>query len=200
MFTGLVQEIGRLASASRTSAGRRFTIRASRDFAAAIGRGDSVLVNGCCQTLEEVRPGALVFTAVPETLKRTTLGLLRPGGRVNLEKALTPDQGLGGHMVTGHVDAVGSIQRISRAAGDVEIEVRCPRENMPFIAPKGSVAVDGISLTVVSVRDSSFTVALIPHTLKSSIAGSYRTGSNVNLEVDIVARYVKRLAEVGPAT
>jgi riboflavin synthase len=138
----------------------------------------------------------LVFTAVPETLRRTTLGSLRPGHNLNVEKAVSPEQGLGGHVVTGHVDAVGKVQRISRARGEVEVEISSPQEILPFVAVKGSIAVDGMSLTVASVKRGSFTVALIPHTLKSSTAGNYRRGSLVNLEVDIIARYAKRLMDV----
>ena len=195
MFTGLVQEVGRVSSGSVTRAGRRFTVRASREFGAGVGRGDSILVNGCCQTVEAILSGAFTFTAVPETLKRTTLGSMRSGQNVNVEKAVTPEQGLGGHVVTGHVDAVGRIERISRSGGGVEVEIGCPRELLAFTAPKGSIAVDGMSLTVVSVKSGSFTVALIPYTLKSSIAKEYRRGSRVNLEVDIMARYAKRLRD-----
>jgi riboflavin synthase alpha subunit len=195
MFTGLVREICRISSGSMTRAGRRFTIRASRNFGEGVEKGDSIMVNGCCQTVEEIRSGAFTFTAVPETLKRTTLGSMRPGQDVNVEKAVTPEQGLGGHVVTGHVDAVGRIDRISRSGGGVEVEISCPREVLVLTAPKGSIAVDGMSLTVVSVKSGSFTVALIPYTLKSSIAKDYRRGSRVNLEADIMARYAKRLRE-----
>jgi riboflavin synthase len=199
VFTGLVQEIGRLASSSTTGAGRRFSVRAARSFVSGVEAGDSILVNGCCQTVEGIRSGDLVFTAVPETLKRSTLGSLRPGQRLNLEKALRGEQGLGGHLVTGHVDGVGEVRRVSRHGKDVEVEVSCPPECVAFIASKGSIAVDGVSLTVVAVGRSAFTVALIPYTLRSSIAGDYRRGYKVNLEVDIVARYVKRLADAGAA-
>jgi riboflavin synthase len=197
MFTGLVQEVGRVAKAWRTGAGRRFTVNATPGFAAGMRPGDSLMVNGCCQTVEETRGGSLAFTAVPETLERTTLGAMAPGSRVNLERALTADQGLGGHIVTGHVDAIGEIKRVSRSRGAVEVEIAPPAEYMRYIASKGSVAVDGMSLTVVSTGAASFTIALIPHTLKSSIADAYRRGTRVNLEVDIVARYVERLAQ-GP--
>lgn len=198
MFTGLVQEVGRLAKAWRTGAGRRFLVSSTPGFAAGMEAGDSLMVNGCCQTVEEIRSGSLGFTAVPETLAKTTLGGLAPGSRVNLERALTADQGLGGHMVTGHVDGMGKIKRVSRSRGAVEIEIEPPGEYMRFIAPKGSIAVDGMSLTVVSAGAASFTIALIPHTLKNSIANGYRTGTRVNLEVDIVARYLERLAD-GPS-
>jgi riboflavin synthase len=198
MFTGLVQEVGRLAKAWTSGAGRRFIVSSTPGFAAGMRPGDSLLVNGCCQTVEETRGRALTFTAVPETLGKTTLGTIAPGSRVNLERALTPDQGLGGHIVTGHVDAVGVIGRVSRSRGAVEIEIAPPPEYMRYIAAKGSVAVDGMSLTVVSVGTGGFTIALIPHTLKSSIAGAYRRGTRVNLEVDIVARYVERLGQGPP--
>jgi riboflavin synthase len=198
MFTGLVQEVGRLAKAWRTGAGRRFVVSSTPGFAAGIRPGDSLMVNGCCQTVEEIRGGSLTFTAVPETLAKTTLGSVAPGSRLNLERALTADQGLGGHMVTGHVDAIGVIVKVSRLRGAVEIEIAPPAEYMRYVASKGSIAVDGMSLTVVSAGTESFTIALIPHTLKCSIADAYRRGTRVNLEVDIVARYVERLAQGPP--
>lgn len=194
MFTGLVQEIGSVARAWRTAAGRRFVVKSTPSFSGNLETGDSVMVNGCCQTVEKVSPGSLTFTAVPETLAKSTLGSLRSGSSVNLEGAVRADQGLGGHIVTGHVDTVGVIQKVSRGSGGYEVGIECPREFMRFIAPKGSIAVDGMSLTVASVSRFGFAVALIPHTLKNTIAAGYRRGTRVNLEMDIVARYVQRLA------
>jgi len=195
LFTGLVQEIGTVARAWRTGSGRRIVVKASPRFCSRVAPGDSVMVNGCCQTLEEVRGGTLSFTAVPETLERTTLGGLAGGRRVNLELAATPEQALGGHIVTGHVDAVGEVLGLKRTRGGVELEVACPAEQMRFLAEKGSVAIDGVSLTVASVGTKSFSVALIPYTLEHTIAKEYRRGTRVNLEVDILARYAARLSE-----
>lgn len=195
MFTGLVQEVGKLSRAWKTGAGRRFVIKVTPAFSSRVAQGDSVMVNGCCQTAEEVRGGSLTFIAVPETLSKTTLGSLLPGRRVNLELAVRADQGLGGHMVTGHVDTMGKVVRLIRSRGSVELEVACPAESMRYIAAKGSVAIDGVSLTVASAGKTDFTVAFIPHTLKHTIVDEYRRGTKVNLEVDIIARYAKRLAE-----
>ena len=164
-------------------------------FCSGVEIGDSVSVSGCCQTVEEKRGRALTFTAVPETLAKSTLGSVLPGRKVNLERAVRADQGLGGHIVTGHVDAVGDVRRLRRSGGAVELEVNCPLEFMRYIPAKGSIAIDGVSLTVASAGKSSFTVAFIPHTLKHTIVEEYRRGTRVNLEVDIVARYAEKLAK-----
>ena len=195
MFTGLVQEIGKISRAWKTGAGRRFVVTAGHGFCSGIKTGDSVSVNGCCQTVEEMRGGSLTFTAVPETLAKSTLGSMLPGRRVNLERAVTPEQGLGGHIVTGHVDKVGEVRRLGRSGGAVELEVSCARQYMRYIAAKGSIAIDGVSLTVAAAGKTGFTVAFIPHTLKHTIVGEYRRGTRVNLEVDILARYAEKLAE-----
>lgn len=194
MFTGLVQEVGKIARAWKTGAGRRFILAAGAGFCSGLECGDSVAVNGCCQTVEEKRGGSLTFTAVPETLAKSTLGSLLPGRRVNLERAVTANQGLGGHIVTGHVDTVGEVSRMGRSGGAVELEVSCPREYMRYVAAKGSIAIDGVSLTVARAGKGGFTVAFIPHTLKHTIVEDYRRGTRVNLEVDILARYAEKLA------
>jgi riboflavin synthase len=195
LFTGLVQEIGKISRAWKTGAGRRFVVTAAGTFCSGVEIGDSVSVNGCCQTVEEKRGGTLTFTAVPETLAKSTLGSVLPGRRVNLERAVTPNQGLGGHLVAGHVDTVGDVRRLGRSGGAVELEVNCPSEFLRYIAAKGSIAIDGVSLTVASTGKTSFTVVFIPHTLKHTIVEEYRRGTRVNLEVDIMARYAERLAK-----
>lgn len=195
LFTGLVEEVGRVSRSWKTGAGKRFVVSATRRFCTGVRTGDSISINGCCQTVEEIHGTAMTFTAVPETLARSTLGSLRSGGEVNLERAVTAEQGLGGHIVTGHVDSVGDVRRLTRSRGAVELEVSCPAELMRYIAAKGSVAVDGVSLTVASVGRTGFTVAFIPHTLKHTIVEGYRRGTRVNLEVDILARYAEALTK-----
>jgi riboflavin synthase len=195
LFTGLVQEIGKVTRSWKTGAGRRFVVAAPVPFCSGVKVGDSISVSGCCQTVEELRGGAMTFTAVPETLAKSTLGSLLPGRKVNLERAVTADQGLGGHIVTGHVDVVGEVRKMGRTRGAVELEVSCPAEFLRYIPEKGSIAIDGVSLTVASAGKRSFTVAFIPHTLKHTIVEEYRRGTRVNLEVDILARYAEKLAE-----
>jgi riboflavin synthase len=181
MFTGLIEELGSLAARD----GARFT------FAAAVVTedakvGDSISVNGCCLTVVEVGPGWWSADVVGETLARTTLGGLGDGDPVNLERPLRLSDRLGGHVVQGHVDGVG---RVVAPAPDLVVATPDTR----YIVEKGSVAVDGVSLTVVSVDDASFSVAVIPHTAAVTTLGHRRPGDGVNLEFDILAKYVERL-------
>jgi riboflavin synthase alpha subunit len=182
MFTGIVRELGRVVSASRTAAGSELRIGCRTR----AKLGDSVCVNGVCLS---ARPfsGGLAFDVVHETLSKTNLGSLASGDRVNLEPSLRHGDPLGGHFVMGHVDGVGKIE--SRT--DL-MSVRVPRGVIPFLAPKGSVAVDGVSLTVVTVGRSRFTVALIPLTLEKTTLGIKSAGDAVNIEVDAMARYSRR--------
>jgi len=157
--------------------------------------GDSISVNGACQTIVDLSSRSLWVESVEETLLRTTLGELRPGDQVNLERALQSGDRLGGHLVLGHVDGVGTIRRMDRHAEGSVLEVATPEELMPYIATKGSIAIDGISLTTAALRDDSFTVAIIPHTLDHTTLAGARSGGRVNLEVDVLARYVGRQLE-----
>jgi len=194
MFTGIVQAVGRIATAQAMSDGLKLTLDAGTLDLSDLGVGDSVAVSGCCLTVVSVDQTKLAFDVSAETL-RCTARLDRPGP-VNLEKAMRLSDRLGGHLVAGHVDGVGIVTRFERAASDgenVELEVEAPAELAHFIASKGSIAVDGVSLTINGVAGRRFSVNLIPHTLAVTTLGSLATGARVNLEVDMIARYVARL-------
>jgi riboflavin synthase len=194
MFSGIIEELGRLSDGEGSADGR-IAIAASRVLEGT-DVGHSVAVNGVCLTVTAMVAGCFVSDVMPETLQRTTLGGLRPGDAVNLERALAVGDRLGGHMVAGHVDTVGTVTATRDDGNARWVTIDAPLPVMRFIAPKGSVAVDGISLTVVDVFDSSFTVSLIPHTIESTTAGSWSIGTRVNIEADLVARYVQRAGEV----
>lgn len=185
MFTGIVEEMGWL----RSRDGGRFRFDAAVVLEG-LRIGDSVSHNGCCLTAAEVGNGWYGVDVVDETLSRTNLGALRPGDPVNLERAVMPTTRLGGHVVQGHVDAVGEV---TRAAPD--LEVRLPAELARYVVTKGPIAVDGCSLTVVEVGDGRFTVAVVPHTSSSTTLGRKGPGATVNLEVDLMAKYVEKLLE-----
>jgi len=194
MFTGIVQAVGRIATAQAMSDGLKLTLDAGTLDLSDLGVGDSVAVSGCCLTVVSVDQTKLAFDVSAETL-RCTARLDRPGP-VNLEKAMRLSDRLGGHLVAGHVDGVGIVTRFERAASDgenVELEVEAPAELAQFIAGKGSIAVDGVSLTINGVAGRRFSVNLIPHTLAVTTLGSLASGARVNLEVDMIARYVARL-------
>lgn len=194
MFTGLVEEKGRVAAVEERPAGRRFWIAAARVLEDA-RVGDSIAVNGCCLTAVAVEPGRFAVEAVPETLARTTLGEWREGEGVNLERSLRLDQRLGGHLVQGHVDGVGEVTAVTAEGDGRRIAIALPAPVVRYVAEKGSLAVDGTSLTVARAERARCEIALIPHTLAVTVAGDYRPGRRVNLEVDLVARYVARLVD-----
>lgn len=185
MFTGIVEAAGSVRAARRTSKGLRLEVEAPWR----IPEGASVAVNGVCLTALEGK--GLAFDVIPETLSRTTLGKLRAGARVNLERALAAGARLDGHIVQGHIDGQGVVESLSRKDGAVTLAVRAP-DLIDQIAPKGSIAVDGVSLTVVEVVDRTFTVALIPTTLRRTTLGRLRKGDRVNLETDVLAKYANR--------
>jgi riboflavin synthase len=191
MFTGLVEEVGRVVD---LEAGRiyRLAVSAGRVLAGT-HVGDSMSLNGACLTVNEVGGNTLTFLAMPETLRRTTLSDLAEGSPVNLERAMSPVARFGGHIVQGHVDGVGEVLDI-RPAGDAQIwKFEAPEGVLRYTVEKGSVCVDGISLTVVSVRDASFTVSILPQTRQKTNLGELRVGDHVNLEADVIAKYVERL-------
>lgn len=190
MFTGIVAGTGRCVAVRSGDDGVELEVEAP--FLDGTRPGESVAVNGVCLTVTAAEGGRLTFTAVPETLRRTTLGDLRPGDVVNLEPALRWGDPVGGHLVQGHVDGTGTVRALTRRGREVWMAVEAPEALVPFLAPKGSVAVDGVSLTVVTVDGNRFTVALIPHTLERTTLGRRRVGDRVNLEVDGLARHLVR--------
>jgi len=190
MFTGLVEEIGTVRSLTGGAVGR--LVVASSRVIDDVAIGDSVSINGCCLTVTSIGGGELSFDAVPETLSRSTLKDLRPGDRVNLEASLRAGKMIGGHFVQGHVDGVGTIEGIKTLAESAVIRIVAPRDILRYVVEKGSVAVDGISLTVASCDDAGFSVAVIPHTLEVTILGQRRVGDRVNLEGDIIGKYVEK--------
>ncbi|TMQ59700.1 MAG: riboflavin synthase [Candidatus Eisenbacteria bacterium] len=192
MFSGIVERIGRVERVERTPEGSaRLAIRAG--FGTPPPPGASVAVNGVCLTVESAHGDLIHATAVPETLRQTTLGRLSAGSRVNLERALRVGDEIGGHWVQGHVDAAARVASIGRTGSDVLLAVEIPGALRPYVAPKGSLAVDGVSLTVAAWEEPHATVALVPYTLEHTIASEYQEGGIVNLEVDILARYLERL-------
>jgi riboflavin synthase alpha subunit len=194
VFTGIVEAVGRVVRLERRGATARLEVEAP-ELAREVRLGDSVSVHGACLTIAAEEPQRLVFEAVRETLDRTTLGGLAPGARVHLERALRADGRLDGHLVQGHVDETGRVRAIERHGEDVRLAVETTRSFGALLVPKGSVAVDGVSLTVVDVAEDGFDVALIPHTLEVTLLGGLRPGDRVNLEADVLGKYVRRYLE-----
>jgi len=190
MFTGLVQALGTVRSVRSAGTGRAIWVET--DFPE-LSLGESIAHDGVCLTVEALESRAFQVTAGEETLKRTTLSEYAPGIRVHLERALLPTDRLGGHFVTGHVDGIGRIVRVDRRPGFIEIEVALPAALADFFVEKGSVTLDGVSLTVNHVAGSEFDVNLIPHTLEATTLNELKAGVKVNLEIDLIARYVERM-------
>ncbi len=189
MFTGLVEEVGVVRRLERSPAGGKLSVRAA---AVLDGTkiGDSIAVSGACLTVVSLDGDGFVVECMPETLSRTTLGQAEPGSLVNLERSLRWGDRLGGHLVLGHVDAVAVVRGMRQAGIAREVELSLPAEVAGAVAAKGSIAVDGISLTVMQVTGDAFTVGIIPHTLAETTLRGVRAGQRVNLEVDVLARYV----------
>lgn len=199
MFTGIIENKGRVESIEARADLARLVLRAP-DIAAEVKLGDSVAVNGTCLTVVESDGGRLSFDAVRETLERTALGDLQAGSEVNLERAMRADGRFDGHIVQGHVDGVGRVARLTRQGDDVQLFIECEAEFAGLLVDKGSVAIDGVSLTVVTVGEAGFDVILIPHTLAATTMGGFQAGRRVNLEADILGKYVKAyLQRVLPA-
>jgi riboflavin synthase len=192
MFTGIVREVGRVTSLEGGDGGMRLEIDAPRT-AAGVDIGGSVAVNGVCLTADSLVNGRIGFHAVPETLRRTTLRTLSPGAPVNIEPALRAGDAMGGHVVQGHVDGVGRVRSVESEGGDVRVTVEAAEEVLRYCVEKGSIAVEGVSLTIAELDDDAFTLALIPHTLAETTLADLPPGREVNLEVDVLAKYVERL-------
>ena len=192
MFTGIVREVGRVVSADGGESGRTLVVEAP-ETAASTAVGDSVSIGGVCLTAESVDAGRIGFHAVPETLRRTSLGRLAAGGEVNVEPALRAGEPLGGHVVQGHVDGLGRISSVEWEGDGLRVVVEASPEILRYCVEKGSITVDGVSLTVAELLEDAFAVALVPHTLSATTLRDLAPGQAVNLEVDVLAKYVERL-------
>jgi riboflavin synthase len=193
MFSGLVQEVGTVESLSR--AGDVARLRVAAPLTSSLADGDSVLVNGVCLTATAVTDGAFEADLSPETLQRSTLETLADGARVNLELALRVGDRLGGHIVQGHVDAVGELSFVRAEGPARDARIEAPRDLLRYVVEKGSITVDGVSLTVTEVDETGFGVSLIPETLERTNLGTASPGRRVNLEVDVIAKYVEKLID-----
>jgi riboflavin synthase len=198
VFTGIVEELATIASVEGDEDGLQLQIEAPA--LAPLSRiGDSINVSGCCLTVVAVRGSTLAFEVVPESLRRTALGDLTPGTAVNLEDALRAGEPYGGHIVQGHVDGVGELVERREEGIGAWLRFRAPANVQRYLIEKGSVTVAGVSLTVAELHDDGFAVAIVPHTLQVTTFGTLAVGAFVNLEADMIARYVERLLAAGPA-
>jgi riboflavin synthase len=194
MFTGLVEAIGEVVSLAPRGDGSRLTLRVP--FASELQIGDSVAINGCCLTVTDPSGEEVSFDLLNETLKRTNLGALTSGGRVNLERALAANARMGGHFVQGHIDAAVDVLAFDPVGADWRLEVFLPESGLGYLVEKGSIAIDGISLTVAEVKSASFVCWIIPHTREVTNLALRTAGERVNLEYDMLAKYVERLVSV----
>jgi riboflavin synthase alpha subunit len=192
VFTGIVRERGRVATVDQNGGGVHLRIEAA-ETAAAAAPGDSVAVAGCCLTVTTAEEGALEFDAVPETLARTTLGRLEPGSQVNLEPALRAGEPLGGHFVQGHVDGRGRVTAFEPDGAGARLQIELEAALSRYCVEKGSVAIDGVSLTIAGLDEGGIEIALVPFTLEHTTLATLRAGDEVNVEVDLLAKYAERL-------
>ena len=192
MFTGIVRELGTVAAVSGGEEGVRLELDAPTT-AAGVRLGDSVSVSGVCLTVVAASGGRLSFDAIPETMRRSSLGKLRTGSTVNLEPALRAGEPLGGHYVQGHVDGIGTVSSVAAEGGGARIAIDAPAELLRYCVEKGSITVDGVSLTIAALTETGFEVALIPQTLEVTTLGRLAPGDAANLEVDVLAKYVEKL-------
>ncbi len=199
MFTGIIESVGELRGSSPQGGDRRFDIGVNKLDMSDVALGDSIAVNGVCLTVIEFGTDHFMADVSNETLACTTLGALESGSPVNLEKALTPTTRLGGHLVSGHVDGVGEIVSIKDDGRSIRLDIRAPESLLRYIAAKGSICVQGISLTVNGIDGDVFGLNIVPHTLEETNLNTATVGTRVNLEVDIIARYLERLLLGGPA-
>lgn len=195
MFTGIIQAVGTVAAQTPSGGDQRLRIQTGKLDLGDVAIGDSIATNGVCLTVTELPGDGFWADVSRETLSLTTLGGLTAGSRVNLEKSLTPQSRLGGHIVSGHVDGLGEIVSLVEDARSWRVVVRAPDELARYIAHKGSICIDGTSLTVNAVRGGEFDLNIIPQTMAETVFGAYAPGSPVNLEVDVIARYLERLLQ-----
>lgn len=190
MFTGLIQELGTIISVTPNTEGKEFVIKAPQ-LIKDIQIDDSVATNGCCLTATEIKGDTFTVQAIHMTLQKTSIGHLKANDKVNLELSLRPNDRLGGHFVQGHVNALGKIKQIKTIGENWEIEVSIPSELRKYMISEGSVALDGISLTIAKLTAESLTVAIIPHTLEKTTLGLKKVGDHLNIEVDMIAKYIE---------
>ena len=192
MFTGIIKDLGEVKHIKRGSMVMEMGIKTSLK----LKEGDSVAVNGVCLTVKKVQRDEYFFDISGETIKRTNIDTLKVGNRVNLEPALKPDDMLSGHIVQGHIDGTGTIYNIRKKGENIEVDVLLPSEIMSYIIEKGSIAIDGISLTVASIRRNVITIAVIPYTWENTNLKFRKKGDKVNIEIDVIGKYVKKFMEV----
>lgn len=193
MFTGLIEDTGRVSALERRNEAAILRISTALPVSE-IAVGDSISVNGACLTVTEKEHSMIIFDVSPESLSCTTIGELRAGKTVNLERALRMGDRLGGHIVSGHIDCTGNLKLIRESSGNRQLEFAIPTPQLRYLIPKGSVAIDGVSLTINTVTSTGFSVNIIPLTLSSTTLNSLKTSDRVNIEVDIIGKYLERLA------
>lgn len=197
MFTGIIQRLGTVVDVKMHGAAGRITLKPNRPFDFPVHLGDSIAVNGACLTVAAFEGDGFRFDVLKETFDKTNLGEKGPGALVNLERALALGDTLGGHIVTGHVDGVGTVRRIDQVDRDWKFEIECAQNLLMLMVYKGSIALDGISLTVAELKDDAFVVHIIPHTLEETDMSQFKPGTKVNLESDILGKHVQRILEFG---
>ncbi|MCU0856818.1 MAG: riboflavin synthase [Pontiellaceae bacterium] len=197
MFTGIIQRLGTVLDVKMHGAAGRIALKPNRPFDAPVRLGDSIAVNGTCLTVAAIEGDAFCFDVLTETFDKTNLGEKTPGSVVNLERALALGDTLGGHIVTGHVDGTGRVRRIDQVDRDWKFEIECPKDLLMLMVYKGSIALNGISLTVAELKDDGFVVHIIPHTLEETDMSGFKPGTKVNLEADILGKHVQRILEFG---
>ncbi len=195
MFTGIIQNQGRVVKKEKQSGQAHFSFRLLKKEKRKIEAGESIAVNGVCLTARVPAPGSFEADVIRETLESTTLGDLQKGERVNIERSLRLGDSLGGHFVTGHVDGLGQIVQIKSLGRNKTISIKAPKEVLPFVASKGSITVDGISLTIQKVKGPVFEVGIVPHTLQETTLSKKKSGDRVNLESDLIARYLNQFSD-----
>lgn len=197
MFTGIVQRLGKIKDVKMQGDSGRITLEPNRPFDSPVNLGDSIAVNGACLTVAAIERSCFCFDVLTETFNKTNLGEKGAGSIVNLERALALGDALGGHIVTGHVDGVGTVRRIDRIDRDWKFEIECAQNMLMLMVYKGSIALDGISLTVAELKKDGFIVYIIPHTIDKTDMSEFKIGTKVNLEADILGKHVQRILEFG---